>query len=106
MCLFGFFRAITNRIYMPFLLKKQLFGKSLRSSEEPLSLLYVVLEILQFVHEISSFPEVIYKRGVLKNFSKFSDKQKKQSSGSVLSKYVYKNVAKFIEKASLLKSLF
>ena len=35
---------------------------------------------MQLVHEISSFPEVLNKRGVLKNFSKFTDKQKKQSS--------------------------
>ena len=40
----------------------------------------VLLEILQLVHEIRSFPEVLYKRGVLKNFSKFTDKHKKQSS--------------------------
>ena len=30
--------------------------------------------------------EVLYKRSVLKNFSKFTDKRKKQSSGDVLSK--------------------
>ena len=30
--------------------------------------------------------EVLYKRSVLKNFSKFTDKRKKQSSGGVLSK--------------------
>ena len=33
-------------------------------------LLYLVFEILQLVHEISSFPEVLYKIGDLKNFSK------------------------------------
>ena len=33
-------------------------------------LLYLVVEILQLVHEISSFPEVLYKIGDLKNFSK------------------------------------
>ena len=38
------------------------------------------MEILQLVHEISSFPDVLYKRGDLKNFSKFSDKHRKQSS--------------------------
>ena len=34
---------------------------------------------------------MLYKRGVLKNFSKFSDKHKTQSSGGVLSKDVLKN---------------
>ena len=46
----------------------------------------------------SSFPEVLYKRGALKNFSKFADKHKKQSSRGVLSKDVLKNFAKFTEK--------
>ena len=32
-------------------------------------LLYLVVEILQLVHEISSFPEVLHKIGDLKNFS-------------------------------------
>ena len=45
-----------------------------------------MIESLQLVHEISSFPEVLYKRSVLENFSKFADKHKKQSSGGVLSK--------------------
>ena len=45
-----------------------------------------MVESLQLVHEISSFPEVLYKRSVLENFSKFADKRKKQSSGGVLSK--------------------
>ena len=57
-----------------------------------------MVEILQFVHEISSFPEVLYKGGDLKNFSKFTDKHKKQSSGGVLSKRVLKNFAKFTDK--------
>ena len=48
-------------------------------------LLYLVVQILQLLHEISSFPDVLYQRSVLKNFSKFTDKHKKQSSG-VLSK--------------------
>ena len=46
-------------------------------------LLYVVVEIAQLVNEVSSFPEVLYKRCDLKNFSKFIDKHKKQSSGGV-----------------------
>ena len=33
-------------------------------------LLYLVVGILQLVHEISSFPEVLYERDDLKNFSK------------------------------------
>ena len=51
-------------------------------------LLYLLVEILQLVHEISSFPEVFYEKGVLKNFSKLTDKHKKQSFGGVLSKDV------------------
>ena len=46
-------------------------------------LLYVVVEFRQLVNEISSFPEVLFKIGDLKNFSKFTDKHKKQSSGWV-----------------------
>ena len=41
---------------------------------------------------------MIYKRDVLKNFLKFTDKLKKQSSGGVLSKDALKNFAKFREK--------
>ena len=58
----------------------------------------MLVEILQLVHEISSFSEVLYKRDVLKNFLKFTDKLKKQSSGSALSKYILRNFAKFTEK--------
>ena len=53
-------------------------------------LLYVVVEIRQLVNEISSFPEVLYKRGDLENFSKFTDKKKKQSSGGVWQKMFLK----------------
>ena len=45
-----------------------------------------MVEILQLVHGISGFPEALYERGVPKNFSKFTDKHKKQPSGGVLSK--------------------
>ena len=62
-------------------------------------LLYLVVEILQLVHEISSFPEVLYKRCELKNFSSFTDEHKKQPFGSVLSKDVLKNFGKFKEKS-------
>ena len=41
---------------------------------------------------------MLYKSGVLKNFSKFTDKYKKQSLGGVLSKDVLKNFTKFTEK--------
>ena len=54
--------------------------------------------MLQLVHEISSFSEVLHKRDVLKNFSKLTDKLKMQSSGSALSKDVLRNIAKFTEK--------
>ena len=53
-------------------------------------LLYVVVEIRQLVNEISSFPEVLYKRGDLENFSKFTDKNKKQSSEGVWQKMFLK----------------
>ena len=33
-------------------------------------LFYLVVEILQLVHELSCFPEVVYKIGDMKNFSK------------------------------------
>ena len=35
---------------------------------------YVVVETWQLVNEVNSFPEVLYKRGDLKNFSKVRDK--------------------------------
>ena len=41
---------------------------------------------------------MLYKRGVLKSFSKFTYKHKKQSPKGVLSKDVLKNFVKFIEK--------
>ena len=66
------------------------------SDEDPL-----VVQILQ----ISSFSQVLYKKGDLNNFSKFRDKHKKQSSGGVLSKMFLKRFAKFIEK-HLCRSLF
>ena len=47
---------------------------------------------------MSSFSEVLSKRNVLKNFLKFTDKPKKQSSGGVLSKDVLKNFAISAEK--------
>ena len=41
---------------------------------------------------------MLYKRGVLKNFSKFTDKHKKQLSGGVLSEDVLKNLEKSQKK--------
>ena len=58
-------------------------------------LLHQLTEILHLVYEISSFPEVLFKRDDLKNFSKFTDKHNKQSSGGVLSIDVLKIFAKF-----------
>ena len=65
----------------------------------------MVVEIFQLTHEISSFPEVLYKSGLLKNLSKFINKHKMQSSGGVLSMDVLKNFAKFAER-NLCRSLF
>ena len=52
-------------------------------------LLYLVVEI---------WNKLLYKRGFLKNFSKFSDKHKEQSSGGVQPKDVFKNLVKFTGK--------
>ena len=49
-------------------------------------LMYMLAEILQFVHEANSFCEVFYKKSILKNFSKFTGKLKKKSFGGVLSR--------------------
>ena len=57
-----------------------------------------MVEILRLVHEISGFSKVLFKRDVLKIFSKFAEKLKKQSSGGVLSKDVLKQFSKFTEK--------
>ena len=48
---------------------------------------------MQLVHEISSLPEMLYKRGDVKN-SRITDKHKRQSSGGALLKDV-KNFSKF-----------
>ena len=68
-------------------------------------LLCLVVEILQLVHEISSFPEVLYK-GDLKNLSRLREKHYKQSSRGVLSKDVVKNFGKFAEKRICWSLLF
>ena len=56
------------------------------------------MKIPQLVHEISNFPNVLYQRGDQINFSKFTDKYKKQSSGGILSKDVFNNFVKFTDK--------
>ena len=48
---------------------------------------------------------MLHKRGDLKNFSKFTDKHKKQPSGGVLSRDVLKKFANFTDKY-LCPSLF
>ena len=58
-------------------------------------LLYLLVEIQQLAHKISSFLDILYKKGVQKNFSKFTDRNKKQSSTAILSKDVLKKFAKF-----------
>ena len=60
--------------------------------------LYLLVEILQLIHEINGFSEVLYVRDFLKKLSEFTGKLKKQSSGSALSKDVLRNFAKFTEK--------
>ena len=60
--------------------------------------LYVLVEILQLVHEISSSSGFTYKRAILKNFSNFTDKHDKKSSAGILSKNVFKNFAKLRER--------
>ena len=50
-------------------------------------LLYLLVEIQQLAHKISSFLDILYKRGV-------TDRNKKQSSTAILSKDVLKKFAK------------
>ena len=68
--------------------------------------MYLLVDILQHVDEISSFSEVLYKRDVLENFLNFTDKLKSQSSGSALSKDVLRNFEKFKEKHLCRNSFF
>ena len=73
------------------------FIKCLKSTCE-MYVLYVLVEILQLVHEISSSSGFTYKRAILKNFSNFTDKHDKKSSAGILSKNVFKNFAKLRER--------
>ena len=69
----------------------------------------MVVEIRQLVNEINNFLEVLYKKDDLKNFSKFTVKQKKQSTGGDLARDVLKNFAELkiniLTRASFLKKL-
>ena len=64
--------------------------------------------LLYLVVEIFSFLEVLYKRSVLKNFSKFTDKHKRTAIRrySVKRKDVLKNFGKFSEKRFCRSLLF
>ena len=66
-------------------------------------LLYLVIEILQLEHEISSFSEMLYKIGVLKKFSKFSDKHKKLSE--VFCQKMLLKILQNLQKKRLCQSL-
>ena len=77
------FRFIFSNSYLLFLHK--ILEKHLWNS----FLLYLLVEI---------WNKLLYKRGFLKNYSKFSDKHKEHSSGGVQSKDVLKNSVKFTEK--------
>ena len=46
--------------------------------------LYLLVKIQQLVHEISSFPELSYKKNALKNFSKFTNKHIRRSSQKLI----------------------
>ena len=61
----------------------------------------MAVEIRQIVNEISSFLEVLYKEDDLKNFSKFTDKHKKQSPEVFLSKDVLKMFLKILQGSQI-----
>ena len=63
-------------------------------------LLHLVVEILQPVHEISSFPEVLYKKRCSEKLLRILRCSHPESSGGVLWKDVLKNFAKFTEQTS------
>ena len=56
--------------------------------------LYLVVEILQLVHEISSFPEVPYQRSDLESFSKFTGAVARMR----FVEDILENLAKFTDK--------
>ena len=65
---------------------------------DPVWLLRMLPEILQLVNEISSFLEVIYKKGVLKIFTKFKNKYNSSHLEVLCQKDVFKNYGKFAGK--------
>ena len=75
--------------------------KHLRNS----SLLYLVVEILQLVLEISSFPEVFYKGGVLKKLLKIQINTK-TSHPEVFCQKMFLKILQIYRKTSLPESLF
>ena len=73
-----------------FLFLYKILEKNLRTT----FLLYQVLKFCNFPWN-KQFPRGVFKRGNVKNFSKFTDEYKKQSSGDVLSREVLTNFGKF-----------
>ena len=59
-----------------------------------------MVEILRLVNEISSLTDVSCKKGTLKNFSKFTGKHQKQSSGGVLLKLQAGNLKLYLKRDS------
>ena len=61
---------------------------------------------MQLVHEISTFPEMLYERGVLKNFSKFKDKHKKLSSREMFCRKIFLKILQNSQKIILARVSF
>ena len=61
-------------------------------------LLYLVVAILQLVHEISIFPEVLYKIGDPKNFSNLQENTRSSHPEMFYKKNVLKIFGRFTEK--------
>ena len=59
--------------------------------------MYLVVQILQLVHEISSFPEVLYTMGDLKKFSKFQVNTR-NSHPEVFCKKIFLNILQNSQK--------
>ena len=84
-----------------FLLLRKTFKKQLRNN----FLLCMLAEIVQLLLEISSFPEVLYKNGILKNFSNLQVNTRSSHQEVFCQKGFHKNCAKFTGK-HLCRSLF
>ena len=65
----------------------------------------MLAEILQLLHEISSLSEMFYKKGILKTFSKFRGKNKKQSSRCSVNKVFPKTHSKNLSRSPFLLKL-